>query len=364
MEYSRILLIATRQIGDVLLVTPLLRSLRCAYPKAVIDVLVYENKGGMLEGNPDYNQLISVAEHPSIGQYKTLLQNIFRHYDLAISTLSGDRPLIYALLAAPWRISIVPKARWQDQWKRWIVQAWTELDNEATHTVIQNLRLTDLLTIPRCYEMVLPHSSSAPISFPSQAFIVIHLLPMWSYKRWTLKGWRQLMEYFIEKGLHIVLTGGSDPQEMEYIQKVLTHMPKTVINLAGQLRFSEVVQLIQASQLYVGPDTAVTHLAAATGTLTVALYGPTNPLKWAPWPHQNLSEQTPFQGRGTQRVGNVLLIQAPGACVPCHQEGCERHKKSKSLCLEALESETVIEEIERFKMLKIGPSQRDDGALF
>ena len=55
---NQILLIATRQIGDVLLVTPLLRSLRRAYPDAIIDVLVYEHKGGMLEGNPDYNTFI------------------------------------------------------------------------------------------------------------------------------------------------------------------------------------------------------------------------------------------------------------------------------------------------------------------
>ena len=97
MKYSAILLIATRQIGDVLLITPLLRSLRRAYPDAVIDVLVYENNGGMLEGNPDYNTLISVAEHPSFGEYKMLFKQIFRRYDLAISTLSGDRPLIYTI---------------------------------------------------------------------------------------------------------------------------------------------------------------------------------------------------------------------------------------------------------------------------
>jgi heptosyltransferase-3 len=48
---NKILLIATRQIGDVLLVTPLLRSLRHAYRDAVIDVLVYDNKGGMLESS-------------------------------------------------------------------------------------------------------------------------------------------------------------------------------------------------------------------------------------------------------------------------------------------------------------------------
>ena len=183
---NQILLIATRQIGDVLLVTPLLRSLRRAYPTAIIDVLVYDNKGGMLEGNPDYNNLISVAEHPSFNEYQILFKQMVRRYDLAISTLPGDRPLIYALLAAPQRVSVVPAKRWQDAWKRIVVPTWTKLDNQETHTVIQNLRLADLLGIPRCYEIVVPQSLDSsekltqllPFAWQKQAFAVLHLLPM------------------------------------------------------------------------------------------------------------------------------------------------------------------------------------------
>jgi len=45
---NKILIIATRRLGDVLLVTPLLRSLRNAYPKAQIDILVYKNTAAIL----------------------------------------------------------------------------------------------------------------------------------------------------------------------------------------------------------------------------------------------------------------------------------------------------------------------------
>jgi heptosyltransferase-3 len=353
---DKILLIATRQIGDVLLVTPLLRSLRRAYPFAVIDVLVYNNKGGMLEGNPDYNRLMSVAEHPNLGEYKILFKQIFRHYDLAISTLAGDRPLIYALLAAPKRVSIVPPKRWQDAWKKRAVHAWTELDNQNTHTVIQNLRLADLLGIARCYDFVIPQAIDyiekigklLPFIWQKQAFAVLHLLPMWRYKRWTLRGWKQLIQYLIRTGLRVVLTGGDSDKETAYLRKALSNMPNTVINLVGQLRLSDVAQLIRASTLYIGPDTAVTHLAAATGVPTIALYGPTNPIKWAPWPNNYALDKTPFQQKGTQRVGNVLLVQGKGECVPCHQEGCERHKQSDSRCLERLDSVLVIEAVKKF----------------
>jgi heptosyltransferase-3 len=105
--------------------------------------------------------------------------------------------------------------------------------------------------------------------------------------------------------------------------------------------------------LYVGPDTAVTHLAAATGVPTVALYGPTNHLKWAPWPADYAKNQSPFINKGgVQQVGNVILIQGLQDCVPCHQEGCERHLSSKSRCLEELDSMIVIRAVQNLVTLK------------
>lgn len=355
-----ILLIATRQIGDVLLVTPLLRSLRHSYPQSQIDVLVYAHKGDMLIGNPDYNQLISVAEHPNLSQYKHLLTRITRHYDLGISTLPGDRPLVYTFLAAKQRIAIVPKPRWQDNWKRLLTQRWTELDNTQTHTVLQNLRLADLLNIPRTYSIIPPKSAEPteqlmqrhiPKTWQQHPFVLLHLLPQWHYKRWSQPNWQHLITYLIQQGLHIIITGSSSPTEQTYLTQTLHSLKGPILNLAGRLQFSEIAQLLPKSQFYVGPDTAVTHLAAATGTPTVALYGPTNPLKWSPWPLGHSQNCNPFQHHGTQKVGNVLLIQAPGDCVPCHQEGCDRHKQSHSQCLNQLSSSTVIQHIHQAQFL-------------
>jgi len=347
---SRILLIATRQIGDVLLVTPLLRSLRRAYPNAVIDVLVYANKGGMLVGNPDYSELISVSEHPRASEYFRLLSRIFRRYDLAISTLAGDRPLAYALLAAPVRVALVPAPRWQDAWKRAFIQYKTTFDNLYTHTVTQNLKLADLLEIPRCYEMVVPtHSDdelsvdqALPFAWREQAFVVLHLLPMWQYKRWTLEGWTALAQALHAQNLRVVLTGGNAPVEQEFLRQALAVFPENTVNVAGKLAFSAVAKLLKTAKLYVGPDTAVTHLAAAVGVKTLALYGPTNPLKWSPYPQGYARNYPPFEHKGTQHVGNILLLQGEGDCVPCHEEGCDRHKQSDSRCLQELAAARVI----------------------
>jgi heptosyltransferase-3 len=93
----------------------------------------------------------------------------------------------------------------------------------------------------------------------------------------------------------------------------------------------------------------VTHLAAACGIPTLALYGPSNPVKWAPWPAGCTDEPSPWRmlGRPWQRRHNVLLLQGVqpadlGSCLPCRLEGCERHVASKSRCLTELPADPVI----------------------
>jgi heptosyltransferase III len=351
---QNILLIATRHIGDVLLTTPLLRSLRFAYPNASIDTLVYGWTADVLDGNPDVNTVIPVNQGPRFPEYAALVKKIFRHYDLAVSTLTSDRPILYAFWAARKRISLVPPYRLNNAWKRWITQGWTELDDWDTHTVIQNLRLCDILDIDRRYDVVVPESPRSSrtlddlVPFPWQTapHAVFHMVPLRFYKRWTIEGWKAVARHLDSMGFRIVIVGGNDKEEEEFVQQFMMKAPATVVNLTGKLKFAEVAKLIASSRVYVGPDTAVTHLAAATGAPTVALYGPTNPVKWAPWPHGFREDRNPFERTGTQHVGNVVLVQGAGDCVPCHEEGCDRHRQSKSRCLEELDGATVIRAIE------------------
>ncbi len=343
-------------LGDVLLTTPLLRTLRCAYPKACIDTLVYRGHEGILEGNPDTSNVITVSERPKSRELLTLLKRLLHRYDLAATNSTSDRKILYTILAAPKRLVVVPPARWQDAWKRILTYGWTELDDESTHTVVQNLRLSDLLGLQRVYEVVAPYAKDAvqnldrvlPFSWRTQSYVVLHLAPRWTYKRWTVSGWGRLTRYLVDRGFAVVLTGGITTQETDYIRSARPHMPDSVVNVAGKLRFSEVAELIRSCAVYVGPDTAITHIAAATGAPTVALYGPTNPLKWAPWPHYYALNKPPFAKVGTQRVNNVMLVQGPGQCVPCHEEGCDRHKQSRSRCLDELDSTAVIRAVDAF----------------
>lgn len=226
--------------------------------------------------------------------------------------------------------------KWPSAWKRASCHAYELLDDVNTHTVVQNLRLADRLGVARHYEVVAPQAGKA---FGSERpYAVVHPVAMFAYKSWTREGWKGLVAWLRDQGLTVFLTGGPAAEERAYCAALA--VAPDVVDMSGRLSFGDLAQMIRRARLYIGPDTSVTHLAAACATPTLALFGPSNPVKWGPWPAGATDDPSPWRmlGRPWQRKRNVLLLQGVqppdlGNCVPCRLEGCERHIHSASRCL-------------------------------
>jgi len=346
---KRILVVATRRIGDVLLTTPLIRSLRRAWPEARIDALVFAGTEGILTGNPDLNQVITVAQRPPLPQHLRLLLRLWRGYDMALSMIPGDRPTLYARIAGKRCAGLVVEGD-KHRWKKWLLSQSAQFDNLDTHTVRMNLKLADLLGVPRCHEVVVTWRAEdeaavrevLPFDPEVQAYTVLHVHPMYVYKAWRREAWAELAGWLDSQGMRVVLTGGSSAEEVAYVRDLLGLLPHDAVDVAGKLSLAGVAYLLSRARAYVGPDTVVTHLAAAVGTPTVALFGPSNPVKWGPWPRGYGADRNPYRMRGTQRVNNVVLLQGGDDCVPCMEEGCDRHIASLSACLQDLPAASAI----------------------
>src|SRR3954451_12650211 len=85
-----VLVVATRQIGDVLLTTPLIRAARELWPQARIDVLGFAGTLGMLRGNADVAELIEAPQRLGLGAF-AFARKLWRRYDLALVADAGDR---------------------------------------------------------------------------------------------------------------------------------------------------------------------------------------------------------------------------------------------------------------------------------
>ena len=97
---KKVLFIATRQIGDVLVTTPLISKARELWPDAEFHFLGYRGKLEMLKGNPDIAQVIETSDRPGFGEYLSLFNRLFQRYDLAFVTQPSDRAYLYGLVSA------------------------------------------------------------------------------------------------------------------------------------------------------------------------------------------------------------------------------------------------------------------------
>lgn len=343
----RVLVIITRRIGDVLLATPVFRSLRCAWPEATIDALVFDSTAAVLSANADVNAVRMIPERPGLLQHILFIAKLFRRYDLALSLVAGDRPTLYAWLAGRKRIGLLLPTQ-KERWKQRFLHQWVPYDLAEKHTVLTHLSLLAPLGVPAISEVKASWNTVderralqllAPLN--AKRYVVLHLYPKFNYKMWSDTGWLQLAHWIIEQGLRIVLTGSGDASEIAYVSRLAMQM-NAPLNLAGQLTLNQSACVISGAAAYVGPDTALTHMAASLGVPTVAFFGPTDPLKWGPWPKGFDDNRSPWRRLGDQIVGHVGIVQGNAPCAPCNKEGCERHVGSFSDCLHTLPANRMI----------------------
>src|SRR3990167_2000528 len=118
----RVLVVKLRQIGDVLLTTPVFRALQEALPEAQVDVYVYSESVEMLEQNPHIDKILSYdRKWKRLGFFQRVVREWtqFRKirssgYDLVINLTEGDRGAWMARLSnASIRVGVEPKGRLQ-----------------------------------------------------------------------------------------------------------------------------------------------------------------------------------------------------------------------------------------------------------
>lgn len=405
----RILLVCPQRIGDVLLATPLAHSLKLAWPDAQLDMLVFADTQGVLEGNADIHTIIPVPRRTRWQEQLMQVRRLWRKYDIALSPIPTDRARLYCWAAGRRRYGMRPPSELglaKQIFPKLLLNQTLVFDDLDTHTVAMGSQLTELLSIPPNFAVIPPTVSAvqgiqAPalsavsaVSAKATPYAVLHPYPKFTYKMWTHTAWVELARWCMSQGLRVIFTGGPDADECTYVKAIVADLvtkeapvkhstlqtepagamarqdlhpdnlcarkvvqPSSgspddavsdIVNLAGVLSLAQTAQLIRGAKLYAGPDTAVTHIAAATGTPTIALFGPSNPVKWGPLPHGWQQFASPWQRVGSARRGNVHLIQGQAACVPCLQEGCERRVTSTSDCLQHLPVATVIAAAQTF----------------
>jgi heptosyltransferase-3 len=154
----------------------------------------------------------------------------------------------------------------------------------------------------------------------AREFIHIHPASRWNFKCWTAERNAELIDRLATVA-RVVLTAAPDPAEAPLIGDILSRTGSKPVNLAGKLSIKELGALTARARLFIGVDSMPMHLAAAMGTPSVALFGPSGEQEWRPW-------------RVAHRV-----VTSNHACRPCGNDGCGGGKISE--CLTTLGVEEV-----------------------
>lgn len=361
-DVRSVLVVCTRQIGDVLLTTPLIEAVRRRWPEARVDVLGFTGTLGMLRGNPSVGKLIEVAPGSGWLHSLGLIRKLWRRYDLALIAQFSDRAHLYGAVAARRRSGHIVSVRATAWWKRLLLDHAVVVDRLQTHAVLEKLALLDPWgPVPAPVRVCAPPGHALPEAIgrrlqPGRRCVVVHVPSLVRYKQWPLVHCIELVRGLLADECQVVLSGGpSDADRLRTAEVAAAHTEALasarLIDAAGALDFNQLVTLLEGAALYIGPDTSVTHLAAACSTPLIALYGPIDPRFWGPWPQGHAAVQPYVPQASEQRPavaaiggrGAIVLLQGTAACVPCNQAGCERRNDSRSDCLESLPARRVLD---------------------
>ncbi len=283
-DFSRILILQGREIGDVLLSTPLVRVVREAFPKARIDYYVEPQACPMIERNPHIDRLVTRDQTGGSGFFSDWKRLRHVSYDLVIDLLFNSRTAILCRSALPDAIRLSFAGRWRSQWYSHVAPI-----EELYAGFAKQLVLVPLQIVPKRYRPELVIEDGLVMSIANEIngwgigagnpLVVIDMTHKDRLRRWPAERYRQLADQLVEKrGVVAIFVYG--PGEESYVRDALGGGPGTHIIPPRQLDLYDLAALLSLADLLIGNCSAPRHIAVAQQTPTLVMHGASSPIRF------------------------------------------------------------------------------------
>jgi heptosyltransferase I len=339
--YERILVVKLSAIGDIIHTLPAVSALRRAYPNAWLAWMVEKTGANLLRGNPDIDELITIDTRAWRANWWVGLRHawyVTRHlrsanFDLCIDFQGLLKSALFAYLSgAPQRLGFA-RQRCREPLSALLTNLHGPSQNPDVHIVEQLVELLQPLGITTGERRFTIPVSEAEVHFAARVWrelgfasgvpvVVLNPGAAWETKRWGEANFARLNDALIRRyQVKTLLAWG--PGEEPLVQRVARATSYTPA-IAPATTLLQLAALLSHCAVCVSGDTGPLHLAAAMGTPTVALFGPSNP-----------------QRNGPYGPGHVVLHHKL-PCSNCYQRTCNHWE-----CLPGIEIETVVQAIGR-----------------
>lgn len=315
----KLLVWQTAYLGDVVLATPLIRTLHENFPTAKIGFVGRSFIRELLKGYP----IELIPFDKSLKESFTLLERIKEYSVVVNPNISMRSALILFFSGIPTRIGFDrSELRWL--YSHQVKHRWGIHEVDRNLELLKPLGIKKLIREPRLYlEEEEEERARQKFKLPKE-FVVLSPFSNFVLKEWSLKRWKELIKLL---DVPVVLVGTAKDsersQELEVGAKVL--------NLVGKTSIRELMAVIKLSKLVISCDSSPVHIANALGKPAVSVYTSTSPVY------------------GFYPLLGAYLTPSL-RCSPCspNPKVC---KEGHYMCLEAVSAEEVAEKAKDFLSL-------------
>ena len=313
----RILVSRLRFLGDLVLVTPLLRALRELVPEARLSFLAEDRYGELLRGHPDLDELWLVprqaagpvealrAQRALVGRLRAA------RFEVVLDLFANPRSALLArATGAGVRVGGAHGLRGHlfTHHPRHEPGAASAVDYHLAHLralgVEHPPRHTPRLPLREEEEARAARWLRAQAGDLAAPLVGLHPGATWRGKRWPAERFGEVAARLAGNwGARVVVTHGPGEEERAAVVARAGGARTSVLPVLGWRELAAVLSLLD---LYLANDCGPMHVAAATGTPTVGIFGPSDPAIWFPYP----------RGEGHRAV------DMPLPCRPCSAEHC------------------------------------------
>jgi len=346
-----------RSNGDVYLSLPLIDTLREYYPKAQIDMVVFDSTEETAKALNRANNIhvYSYTWNTNSKLFYLIKQlrfikSLYKQYDLSISLTASDRSVLYSILSGKVSLGAYESSLTSSWWKRLLLDHVYPFD-QNDHIVQNNIESLKILDIPlnhiavkgRVPDKVKASVKALLLTHGIKDFMIFHPSTQYEYKVYPRDLRNDLLEKLDSLGIPIIVTGGSTALD----HKIALELPqlKNIHNFIGKTSLEEFTGLSYYSMAYIGMDTLNMHIAASFDMRVFAIFGPTLIHRWSPW--SNVAGNATRISKAVQNYGNVTVFQADMPCVPCGLQGC-RDDFGVSECLYRIDPSLIFEEVRKW----------------
>ena len=293
-------------VGDMVLLTPALRALKIAYPQSHLALLIRPLVADLMATHPYVDEVMVDSKGKILSRFTSFWKSVseIRRSDFDLAVVLHPTSFRNALIPF---LADVPERIGSNVSGRGILLTRTCADRTDLHEVHRYLRVLELIEIHEsnaklefwhtdvdrhaAHQILAPHSIS-----PKEHLIGVNLGTTWRTKCWSLENFSEVIAQVQKRfGARILLTGST--AEIPLGEALAQIVKVETINLIGKTTLTQLGALIESCDLYLTCDSGPMHIAAAVGTPTIALFGPTSPMRHGPYGENHKTIEKPVECR-------------------------------------------------------------------